>query len=573
MNKRKIGVYICHCGGNISDYVDVAQVRQALAVEDDVEVAETTLFTCSDSSQQQMIDDIRAKGLDGLVVASCSPKLHLHTFRGVAERAGLNPYQYVQVNVREQCSWTHRDDTEQATDKAIKLVRAGVSKAGLTRPLDPIRVDTVPAVLVVGAGVAGLRAAVALSDLGLAVHVIEREQQPGGHVGTLDALFPNDRDGGQMIAGLLEQVQQRDNTTLYTSARLLSKSGTVGSFDVQIGVAGEEKISLNVGAIVVATGFDSYEPTEGEYGRGIDGVVTLPEFRQMLRDCRGGPLTHGDRNVGSVAYIYCVGSRQPQGFTGCSRYCCTAAVHTASLAAERFPELEQFHLHKDMRTYGKSELLYEAACRSGSAFLKFDEHQPPAVAVGEDSPLVVRCDDLLTDRRSLELPVDLVVLVTGQRPRADDEVGNLLKIPVGKEGFFNEIHMKLRPVETVIDGVFLAGSCQGPKSAGEAVTASMAAVAKVAAMLMKGYVELSPLVAHVDAAKCIWCEKCFEACPYGAIDRREFQGKEIAWVHDSLCKGGGGCLPVCPHNAIDLEGYTDSQMESMITSLAAERTR
>jgi len=572
VSKRKIGVYICHCGGNISDYVDVEQVRQALSLEDDVEVAATTLFTCSDSSQQQMVKDIQDKGLDGLVVASCSPKLHLFTFRGVAERAGLNPYQYVQVNVREQCSWTHRDNMPEATDKAVRLVRAGVAKAGLTRPLDPIRVDTVPSVLVVGAGVAGLRASLALADLGLAVHLIEREAEPGGWVNKLDALYPRGRDGAELVAELVERVRNSDNVALYTNARLLSKAGSVGNFDVQIAVA-DETIPLNVGAIVVATGFESYEPAAGEYGRGLDGVVTLPEFRALLRECEGGELTHNGSPVGSVAYVYCVGSRQPDGFSGCSRYCCSAAVHAASLASERFPELEQFHLHKDMRTYGKYELLYEASCRSGSAFLKFDEHKPPTVQAGDDTRLVVRSDDLLSDRRALELPVDLVVLVTGQRPRSDDEIGDLLKIPLGQEGFFNEIHLKLRPVETVIDGVFLAGACQGPKSAGEAVTSALSAVSKVAAMLMKGYVELSPLVARIDADKCTWCEKCFEACPYGAIDRQSYQGREIASVHASLCKGGGGCLPVCPHNAIDLEGYTDAQMESMIDSLAAEVAR
>ncbi len=572
MKNRRIGVYICHCGGNISDYVDVEAVRAAIENEPSVEVARTTMFACSDSAQQEMIQDIEEHHLDGLVVASCSPKLHQFTFRGVAERAGLNPYQYVQVNLREQCSWTHTDDPEGATTKGIALVRAGIAKASRTEPLDPIEVETVPRVLVVGAGIAGLRAALAISDLDMAVYLIEKSDRVGGFIRKLDSVFPTNRSGEELISELEAEVQRRDNVMLYTNAKLVSKSGTVGDFDVQISLNdGQQMLSLNVGAIVVATGFSNYQPPEGKYGYGLPGVLTLPEFRELVKNTDGDTLEYDGREIETITYIYCVGSREtePGGNKYCSRYCCNAAVHSAVVAGQKFEGLRQIHIHKDMRTYGKYELLYEESCRQGSVFVKFDQYEPPQVSL-EDDQLTVRVTDLLTDRKELEIETDLVVLVTGMVPPKNDELIDALKLPLGRDGFFNEIHPKLRPVETVIDGVYLAGTAQAPRSSSESTISAMAATSKVAALLLKGKVALPPLVAYVEQDKCTWCGECEKACPYGAIVKVEYEGREVAEVIPSACKGGGPCLPVCPTNAIQIKGATDEQIESMIDALARE---
>ena len=340
MTGRRIGVYVCQCGGNISDYVDVDRVREAVGEEDDVVVARTAMFTCSDATQQEIFNDIKEHGLDGLVVASCSPKLHTVTFRGVAKRAGLNPYRYTQVNLREQCSWAHTDDHEGATDKAVRLVRAGVARTRLLEPLEPTIVETVPKTLVVGAGIAGLRAAIGLADIGLAVVVIEREAEVGGWVKDFGPMFPHEKDGRELIAELLEQVRRRDNIVLFTNAELVRKAGSFGNYEVDIAVAGEPEAirRLEVGSVIVATGFDSYRPGEGEYGCGIDGVVTLPEFKQMV-DAAAGPLQYRGRTVKDVAYIYCVGSRQGDAGPNqyCSRFCCTAAVTHRSNCTARTP--------------------------------------------------------------------------------------------------------------------------------------------------------------------------------------------------------------------------------------------
>lgn len=565
---RRIGVYVCHCGGNISDYVDVDKVIGSIEDEGDVVVAKTAMFTCSDATQQDMIRDITEQKLDGLVVASCSPKLHTYTFRGVADRAGLNPYEYTQVNIREQCSWVHTDDEAAATEKATDLVRAGIARTRLTTPLEPIVVETVPRTLVIGGGIAGLRAAIGLADVGLGVVLIERELALGGWIGRFGEIYPNDRNGRELIDGLVHAVEERSQIMVLTGAELVAKSGSFGNYDVEIRVGGEGAGTVHerVGSIVVATGFDAYQPEVGELGYGIAGVLTLPEFKELV-DGGTGPLTYRGRPVRSVAYVYCVGSRQPDGNQYCSRYCCAATCHTAIEVSGLDAGIRQYHLYRDMRTYGKLEELYTDARKAGSVFLKFPDETPPAVAAGSDGGLTVTVTDLLTEGRELAIGVDLVVLVTGMVPRSNDELISALKLPVGNDGFFNEIHPKLRPVETVVDGVLIAGACQGPKTSSESVASGLATVTQSAAMLRRGYAELDPLVAEVHPVACTACNACLDACPYGAISLGEVDGRTVAVISETGCKGCGGCVPICPENAIDLRGYTDAQVTAMIDSL------
>ncbi len=568
--QRKIGVFICHCGGNISDYVDVESLRASIEKEPGVALARTTMFACSDASQQEMTEAIQKEGLDGIVVASCSPKLHLYTFRGMADRAGLNPYRYVQVNVREQCSWAHRDDIKAATDKGTSLVRAGVARAAESESLENFRIETLPSVLVIGAGVAGMRAAVALADLGLAVHVIEKAAQPGGWTATLGPTFPQNRQGADLVENLQQQMRKRETITLYTGAEVIERSGSAGSFSVKVRLSTGETLTVAVGAVIVSTGFDNYAPADGEFGYGTPGVVTLPEFRRLLNES-SGPLKVNGRKVKTIAYIYCVGSRQAEDETHshCSRYCCTAAVHTALLVNGRDPAINQYHLYRDMRSYGKYELLYEDACRQGSVFVRWDTNEPPEIRA-EKGRLMVSAADLLDGAERMEIPADLVVLVTGMVPRSGDNLVSTLKLPVGKTGFLNEIHPKLRPVETVVNGVYIAGAAQGPKSISETVASSLAAVSKSAALLIKGYVDLEPFVAKIDAARCTGCNECLAACPYEALECTTAGERQVVAVIPSLCKGGGACVPACPEGAIDLIGFSDREITSMIDALARE---
>lgn len=536
-----------------------------------VVLAETSMFACSDGTQQDMIREIKEKNLDGLVVASCSPKLHLFTFRGVAKRADLNPFQYTQSNIREQCSWAHNDDPVGATTKAIGLVKGAIAKTRESMPLVPLAVETTPKTLVVGAGIAGMRAAIGLAGLGLGVYLIERESKIGGWMGQFGATFPHDREGHELIASLEAQIRQTPLILVLTNAELTSKSGSFGNYDAEITIHGEkpEIIHAEVGSIVVTTGFDSYEPEAGEFGYGIEGVLTLPEFKSLV-DSSKGQIEYQGRPIGTIAYIYCVGSRQPEGNAYCSKFCCTATVHASVQVSKIDANVRQYHLYRDIRTYGKHELTYEESRKGGSVYMKFPDGKPPAVARSKDGKLNVTTTDSLTGGQEVVIPADLVVLVTGMVPRENAALTSVLKLPVGEDGFYSEIHPKLRPVETVVDGVMIAGACQGPKTSAESVASGLAAVAQSGAILMKGVAELDPLVATVDTSKCTWCGTCIEVCPYAAIQKVSIEGREIATVDASVCKGCGGCTSYCLENAIDLLGLTDAQMNAMIDNLVQE---
>jgi heterodisulfide reductase subunit A len=571
MTERRLGVFICQCGGNISDYVDTDRLREVVEKEPSVVTAQVNMFTCSDAAQQNIFNEIKEKNLDGIVIASCSPKLHLNTFRALSRRAGLNEYQYTQVNIREQCSWAHTHNKENATDKALRLIRAGIARAALSHPLEKLRVETLPHVLVIGAGVAGLRAALALSDIGIGVHLIEKSPQAGGMVNRWGKLFPNNKTGKQVIDSLLEKIRQRENITLFTDAELIEKQGHVGDFSIKIR-AKQDIISWKVGSIIVATGFETYTPVTGEFGFGLDGVITFPEYEELLASNEKS-LKYKGKDVRTVTYIYCVGSREntkkENPHLYCSRYCCSAANSCANCTSQIDSEIHQFHLFRDIRTYGKYELLYEKALSEGSVFLKYEENSPPQVT-RENGKLLVRVKDRLSGGEEIEICSDLVVLVTGMVPRENAQLLNVLKLPVGKDGFFNEVHPKLRPVETMIDGVFIAGASQGPKTIAESVASAMAAVSKAGALLLKGYVDLEPLVAKVNTDLCTWCGECARVCPYDAIEPVTINGKQVAGVSSVLCKGEGACVPVCPYQAIAVEGYSNEQIEQMIDAMAKE---
>ncbi|MBN1950004.1 MAG: CoB--CoM heterodisulfide reductase iron-sulfur subunit A family protein [Bacteroidales bacterium] len=577
--KQRIGLYICHCGGNISDYVNVEEIGKLMQKEDGVLISKDVMFTCADSNQKDMIQDIREKNLDAIVVASCSPKLHLHTFQEVAKRAGLNPSNYVQVNIREQCSWPHSDKPKDATMKAVGLIQAGVKRVAYSESLENIEVEVKSTVLVVGAGISGMRSSIELARLGYEVYLVEKESVVGGHVAELEQVFMSGQNGKKIINDLYEQVKSYSNITLFTNAVMENVSGSIGNFSVDVRIKPREEISgqkeetltLHAGAVLVATGFDPYQPKEGEYGYGtMPSVVTLPEFNEMIRN-NPGKLVHNSRQIRKVSFIYCVGNRQNKGENKyCSRHCCTSTIHTSIQIREKYKDITSFHLYRDIRTYGKQEVLFEKSSRQGDIYIRFDEKEPPQIEQ-QGKKTLIRVTDYLTEKRELELEADLVVLVTGMEARKDStDISAKFKIPIGNDKFFNEIHPKLKPVETVIKGVFIGGSCQGPKNITESVQSSLAATAKINALLGSGKIQLAPIIARVNQDACTWCGKCAEVCDYDSLVKTTAANREVALVNRATCAGCGICAPVCPENAIDLAQYTDSEIESMIDGFMME---
>jgi len=640
--KKKLGVYICHCGGNISDYIDVEKVRAAVENEEGVFLAKTTMFACSDATQKEIVQDIETNDLDGLVVASCSPKLHLITFRAVTERAHLNKYNYVHANIREQGSWAHSDDKEGATEKAVQLVKAAVAKVRLSKPLDPIKIPSKKAVAIIGAGIAGMRAAVELAHMGCPVTLIERDHFTGGRVTQWDILFTSDQTGKEIATRLYNEIIDSKNITLLTGAEVISNSGSIGNFRLKVKIKPryikgkcddnklrkaieacpvevpdeynfnitkrkaiyqnypgqypqypvidiknctrcgecekvcdnidfsmkEEVIEVEAGSILVATGFDPYTPHDGEFGYNQnDYIITLPQFKRIIDLC-DNDLSFNGKTIKNIAYIYCVGSRQSEGEnTYCSRYCCTSAIHTSIQVKKKFKNVKKFHFTRGIRTYGKQELLYYESQKDGDIYLQSYEENPPQVAT-ENGKICVKINDILTGNREISVEPDLVVLVTGMIPRADASISQIFKLPRGRDKFFNEIHMKLRPVETVVDGITIAGTCQGPKNVTESLNSSLSAATKSFSLVNKGELELEPIIAEIDKDICTWCGECEKACPFDAIRKIKHGDKDIAAINNSVCKGCGMCLPVCPVNAINLISYSDEEIESMIDSLA-----
>jgi heterodisulfide reductase subunit A2 len=656
----RVGVYTCYCGGNISHVVQCERVAKALGKLSDVVVSRTDLSFCSDAGQAIIEQDIRELGVNRVVIGACAPSLHEQTFRGTVTRAGLNPYLYHHVGIREQASWVHSNDHEGATSKAVRLMAAGVAKARLLSPLDPIRLGAERHALVIGGGVAGLRAALDIARQGIRVTLLEKSPFLGGRMAQLESVFPTGEAARTLLHGLIQQVVAHPNITIFTQASLTGVAGYVGNYEIQVhqdgrGVSDDEaeelmaactqevpddfnygltkrkiiyraypgcypstpavdwmnyngepiqvngksvelkneakSFALKVGAIVVATGFDPYQPRQGEYGYGeLPQVITLPQLIRTLAGLpQGKPLVWNGRPVRDVALIHCVGSREIDGVDEphedgqvnnyCSRVCCTATLHMMDELHQRFPDLNIFDLHEDIRTYGRGhEDYYLRTLESGARFVRFHGTDRPMVQAappGDTHPVLVQVKDTFTYGEQVEIAADLVVLAVGMTPRLVDDLVNMLKISRGNDRFLLEVHPKLRPVETAVNGVVLAGTAQGPMNIQESLAAASAAAAKVATLLGQGKVELPPFVARVDAEKCNGNGACVEACVYeGAIALEIFQenGKEVkrAVVTPANCTGCGACVGACPNRAIDVQDWTLEQYEAMVDAIGMD---
>ena len=623
-DKGRVGVYICYCGGNISDHVDVEKVRESMEKLPEVAVARTNMFMCSDPGQEMIMEDLKNGTIDRVVVASCAPSLHESTFRGAIARAGANPYIYEHANIREQVSWVHHGDT--ATDKAACLVSMAAAKAEQLRPLDPIRVDATRHATVIGGGIAGLRSALDLGDRGIQVALVEKSPFLGGQLARLDRIAPTNDHAADLICELALRVLNHDAITVYACSEIKGFEGYVGNFklDVQqrlgeadreitaslndgdvgkyipyrgvyavknLSVAGE--INIETGVVILATGFKTYVPYRGEYGYGEQAaVITLSELIRKMGECKpgGSMLTINEKKIRSMAMIHCVGSRQIPGIHAenedgclneyCSRTCCSATLNAANGIRETFPETSVYEFYRDIRTYGRGqEELYENASRNRVVFIRYEAENAPEILQNtgnaDDFPLHVKARDTLTFGEEIEAPVDLVVLATGMEPNRVSDLVEMMKLPVGTDRFLLEVHPKLRPVELPVSGILLAGTCQAPMDVGEACNAAGAAAVKAVALLDRGYVELDPFVACVDLEKCKGTGACLEAClNEGAIKFVEVEqsGQKVkrARVTPALCMGCGACVAVCPENAIDIDGWTLKQYEAMVDRMVAE---
>ena len=577
----KIGVFVCHCGVNIGGVVDVPQVVEYAKTLPNVAYAEDNLYTCSEAGIASIKEAIKEYNLNRVIVASCTPRTHEPLFRSACKEVGLNPYLFEMANIREQCSWVHPREPERATEKAKDLVRMAVARAAWLEPQTEPELDVLDSSAVIGAGVAGMTAALTMANQGFKVYLLEKEEKPGGIVRRLYKLYPTLQDASEIVNPMIEAVKSHKNIELLTSTDVKDVEGYVGNFNVTVsGKEGEKK--LNVGTIIVACGALNYEPPKGLYQYGIyDRVITQRELDGMLRE---GKLEKPER----VVMIQCVGARKgeirgyeleafpksdtalllrkilrarkEEGWPYCSRICCMNAIKNAILIKEQSPETDVVILYSDLRVYKEYEDFYAKARELEVRFIKFVEVITPEIIEGPEEKLSVLAYDMLAGME-VEFACDWVVLSTPLIPHKDEVLlARMLKIPISPDGFLMEAHLKLRPVDTTADGIYLAGVASGPKDVPESIISAKAAAARASILMANRKMRAEAITAVVDEDLCIGCGLCEELCPYGAPKVEEAKSNII----EALCRGCGACAAECPRRAITMRHFGDQPMLAQV---------
>jgi len=556
----RIGVYICHCGINIAATVDVRAVTECAAHLPGVVVSRDYTYMCSDPGQALIKKDIAELNLNRVVVASCSPRMHEPTFRAAVSDAGLNPYCFEMANIREQCSWVHPGGAA-TTLKAMRLVAAAVGKAARLQPLEIRQVPVTPAALVIGGGVAGMQAALDIADAGFNVTLVEQSDELGGHVARLHQTFPTLESAAELVKPLIERAMTHPRATVMTGAEVTQVEGYVGNFRAQVR-RGDTVENVSAGAIVVATGFEAFDARrKPELGYGTyPEVITTPDFERLIADHRL-PASHPK----SVVFIQCVGSRdQTLGNPHCSRVCCMVTARQAMLVRERWPQARVTVFYMDVRAYGKgSEDFYDRVREAGVLYRRGN----PSEILRRGDRVVVRAEDTLLGE-PVEVEADLVVLAVGMMPRADTgAVAGLLKLARSGDGFFMEAHPKLRPVDTAMAGVFVAGCCQGPKDISEAIAQARAAAAAAMIPLMRGQVQVEAATSFIDEELCSGCGQCASVCNFAALSLHPVRA--VMTVNPVLCQGCGACATACPSGAINVNHFTLEQIMAQVDALVS----
>ncbi len=643
---NRIGVFVCHCGINIAGVVDVKRVVEEIKKYSGVVWVEDYVYMCSDPGQEKVKDAIRKHNLSAVVIAACSPTLHETTFRNAAEEAGLNPYLVEIANIREFDSWVH-PDREEATRKAIKIIKTIIEKVKFNKPLIPIKVPIVRRALVIGGGIAGIQTALDIANGGYEVVLVEKEPSIGGHMAQLSETFPTLDCSQCILTPKMVEVSKHPKIKLITYAEVESIEGSVGNYKVKIrkkaayvdrekctgcglcmekcpkkvlsefdrglskrkaiytpfpqavpnkpvidassciylntgrcGICKEvcpvdainfedkdEYIEEEVGAVVVATGYELY-PKErlSEYGNGrYENVIDSLQFERLLSASgpTGGEIKRpSDGKVPKeIVFIQCAGSRDPEKHKSyCSKICCMYTLKHAMLYKHKVPDGQAYIFYIDIRSAGKD---YEEFVQRGIEEDRVVYIRGKVSKIFEKNGKVVvwGVDTLLG--KKVEILADLVVLAMAVEPTKEGvELAKRLKLQVDKDGFLKEAHPKLRPVEAMSAGFFFAGACQGPKDIPETVAQASGAAAKVLALFSQPELIHSPVIAGVNEDLCSGCGICVGVCPYGArvIDEEKKKVK----VTEVLCEGCGACTAACPTGAAQLKNETDSQIEKMV---------
>lgn len=559
----RIGIFVCHCGANISAVVNVPETVEYCKTLPNVVYAQNQVFSCATNSAKEITDVTKEKGLNRVIVAACSPRTLEPLFRDTLREAGINPYYFEMANIREHNSWVHSKEKEDATQKAKDIIRMSVARACHLEPLQEFDLPVNKNALVVGGGVAGMTCALSIANQGHEVYLVEKEPDLGGitrkiHY-TLEGL-----DVQAYLGGLVRQVYQHPLIHVYTEATILEAGGYIGNFVTRV-KSDRGATEIKHGAAVIAIGAEVYKPTEYLYGAD-DRVMTHLELEEKI--------AQGDEkviNAQSLVMIQCVGCRN-EDRNYCSRICCSESVKNALKLKERNPQMDITILFRDIRTYGFKEDYYREASDKDVKFIRYEPQDAPQIEAGEAEDgrpvLKVTATDFILGKK-LELDADILALAAAVIPSAATrEVAGLFKVTLSPDGFFKEAHVKLRPVEFATDGVFLCGIAHYPKLMAETINQSYGAAGRVLTLLSHDTVGASGSVCEVAEDKCISCGACITACTYGAIEFYETPNGRKAKVNPVLCKGDGLCNTKCATNAISLKHFTDEEIMGQIDAAA-----
>ena len=547
----RIGVFVCDCGSNIAGHLDCPDVTEYAKTLPHVVYVKENLYTCSESGIVEIKKAITNENLNRVLVASCSPRTHHPLFASSCAEAGLNPYLFEMVNIRDQCSWVHMGKRAEATQKAKHLIKMGVAKAAGLEPQEEIKSSLIRKILVVGGGIAGLSAAQALADMDLDVILVEKAKNFGGllrSVGTLDT----GETAQAFLDKIIEDVESRPNITCYTRANVTSTGGYIGNFEVSVDTMDGERTE-KVGAMVVATGAVPLIP-DGIFGYGDPGVMTLMELERKFKE---DGLEDSGFTGRRMVFIQCAGARSREK-EYCSRICCMTAVKNAMAVKKKYPLADVRVLYRDMQMYGtlKEQMLWDAR-GMGVRFDVYSPENPPKVENGKVSYFQA------VTGQDVQLDTDLVVLSTPLTARKDTAaLANLLRVPTDANGFFLEAHAKLRPLDFAADGIFVAGSGRYPATAVEARTQGIGVASRVAAILFKEKLVKSAIVAQINPDSCVGCMACLSMCPYEAITFN--RNAHVCEINEILCKGCGNCAATCPSHSALLRGYKPEQLLAQI---------
>jgi heterodisulfide reductase subunit A len=548
----RIGVFVCDCGSNIAGYLEMKELVDYAKTLPGVAFVQENLYTCSEGGINEIKDAIPRENLNRVVVASCTPRTHEPLFMSACEEAGLNPYLFEMANIRDQCSWVHMQAREKGTQRAKTQIAMAVAKAARLRELSRIKLGLTHRAIIIGGGISGMSAAMALGNMGYEVDLIEKQDRLGGLLNDLNLILPTHEPPSILLDDLSARLNDNPKVTIHTNALVKKVEGYIGNFVATVEETGTE-IKLKVGAIIVALGARVLKPA-GLMGYDGEKVVTHLELEAILR--RGAPPAK------NVVMIQCVGSRCEER-TYCSRICCMTAVKNAILLKESNPEINVTIMYRDMQMYGvENEDMFRRSKEMGVRYVTYDPGKPPSVMQNEVRVYHLRMG------KEIKVPADLTVLSTPLIAQEDaGDTSTMLKVPVNENGFFLEGHVKLKPLDFATDGVYLCGNARFPSTIREAIAQGLGAASRAAGVLSKEALYTSGIVADISPDTCCGCLGCVQVCPYGAINY--FEDRGICQVNKVLCKGCGGCAATCPSGSARLDGFSNQQIYSQIEKALA----